>query len=146
MFVWYPAIIWTSDGFVYPCIYASLGLNELTHCDRDKMAANFLTTMSNTFSWRKMYKFWLKFHWSLFPNVQLTEPMMVNLLMHIRVTQPQWVNNDAIPQTDVISINDTSQNPCNAKQHLQLTPAEMVINVSPKLRENPHKLALIALE
>ena len=72
--------------------------------------------------------------------------MMVNLPMHICITQPQSVNNDAIRQTNVISINDTSQNPCDSKQHLQLTPAEMVINVSPKLRENPHKLALIALE
>ena len=27
---WRQAIIWTNDGLVYWCIYASLGLNELT--------------------------------------------------------------------------------------------------------------------
>ena len=26
----------------------------------------------NAFTWIKIYKFWLKFHWSLFPRVQLT--------------------------------------------------------------------------
>ena len=40
------------------------------HWDRDKMAAIFQTTDSNGFSWIKMYEFWLKFHWSLFPRVQ----------------------------------------------------------------------------
>ena len=59
-----------------------------------------------------MYQFWLRFLWSLFPKcptenipalVQimawgwsgdrpLSEPMMVNLLMHICITLPQWVN------------------------------------------------------
>ena len=36
------------------------------------MAAIFQTTFLNEFSWTKMYKFRLKFHWSLFPRVQLT--------------------------------------------------------------------------
>ena len=36
------------------------------------MAANFLTTFSNAFSWMKIQKFGLRFHWSLFPKVQLT--------------------------------------------------------------------------
>ena len=40
--------------------------DELTHWDRDKMAANFQTTCSNAFSWMKMYEFRLRFHWSLF--------------------------------------------------------------------------------
>ena len=31
-----------------------------------------LTTVSNAFSWMKMYKFRLRFHWSLFPGIQLT--------------------------------------------------------------------------
>ena len=44
----------------------------LTHWGRDKMAANFLTTFSNAFSWMKIYEFRLRFHWSLFPRVQLT--------------------------------------------------------------------------
>ena len=38
----------------------------------DKMAAIFQTTFSNAFSWMKMYEFRLRFHWSLFPRVQLT--------------------------------------------------------------------------
>ena len=78
---------------------------------RDKMAAIFQTTFSNAFSWMKTYKFRLRFHWSLFPRVQLnifptliqimawrrpgdkplSEPMMVILLTHICVTRPQWV-------------------------------------------------------
>ena len=49
-----------------------LGLNELTHWDRDKMAAIFQMTFSNAFSWMKVYKFLLRFHWSLFPKDQLT--------------------------------------------------------------------------
>ena len=36
------------------------------------MAAIFQTTFSDAFSWTKMYIFWLRFHWSLFPRVQLT--------------------------------------------------------------------------
>ena len=42
------------------------------HWGRDKMPAIFQTTFSNTFSWMKMYEFWLKFHWSLFLRVKLT--------------------------------------------------------------------------
>ena len=44
----------------------------LTHWGRDKMDAIPQTIFSNAFSWMKMYKFRLKFHWSLFPRVQLT--------------------------------------------------------------------------
>ena len=43
----------------------------LTHWGRDKMDAISQTTLSNTFSWIKMFEFRLKFHWSLFPRVQL---------------------------------------------------------------------------
>ena len=46
--------------------------NELTHWGRDNMAAIFQTAFSNAFSWMKMYKFWWRFHWSLFPGFQLT--------------------------------------------------------------------------
>ena len=46
--------------------------NSLTHRGRDKMAAIFQTTFSNAFSWRKMFKFRLRFHLSLFPRVHLT--------------------------------------------------------------------------
>ena len=44
----------------------------LSHWGRDKMAAIFQTTFWNGFSWMKMYKFRLKFHWNLFLWVQLT--------------------------------------------------------------------------
>ena len=44
----------------------------LTHWGRDKMAAIFVTTISNAFSWMKINKFRLRFHWSLFPRDQLT--------------------------------------------------------------------------
>ena len=47
-------------------------LQAVTHWGQDKMAAIFQTTFSNAFSWMKMFKFWLRFHWSLFPRVQLT--------------------------------------------------------------------------
>ena len=45
---------------------------RLTHWGRDKIATIFQTTFSEAFSWMKMYKLRLKFHWSLFPRVQLT--------------------------------------------------------------------------
>ena len=47
-------------------------IDILTHWGRDKMAAIFQTTFSKAFSWMKMFKFRLNFHWSLFPKVQLT--------------------------------------------------------------------------
>ena len=51
---------------------APLGLNELTHWGRDKIAAISQTIFWNTFSWMKMCEFRLRFHWSLFLRVQLT--------------------------------------------------------------------------
>ena len=42
--------------------YISILLTSLTHWDRDKMAAIPYTTVSNVFSWRKMYEFRLQFH------------------------------------------------------------------------------------
>ena len=44
----------------------------LTHWGRDKKAAIFQTTFSTAFSWMKMLKSWLKFHWYLFLSVQST--------------------------------------------------------------------------
>ena len=52
--------------------WGHLGPSLLTHWGRDKMAAVSQTTFLKTFSWMKMYEFWLKFHWSLFLRVQLT--------------------------------------------------------------------------
>ena len=81
---------------------------DLTHWGRDKMAANSLTTISNAFSWIKIYKCRLRFHWSLFSRVQLTiflhrfrwwlgaahqlSQWWPTLLTYICVTRPQWVN------------------------------------------------------
>ena len=44
----------------------------LTHWGRDIMAGIFQTTFLEAFSWKKMYKFRLGFHWCLFRRVQLT--------------------------------------------------------------------------
>ena len=44
----------------------------LTHWGRDTMDAISQTTFANAFSWMKMFKFLLKFHWSLFLRAQLT--------------------------------------------------------------------------
>ena len=54
---------------ISPCPYP---IHALTHWGRGKMAAIFQTTFSTSFSWLKMYEFWLRFHWKLFPRVQLT--------------------------------------------------------------------------
>ena len=44
----------------------------LTHWGRDKMDAIPQMTFSSAFSWMKMFKFPLKFHWSFFLRVQIT--------------------------------------------------------------------------
>ena len=45
-------------------------IDSSIHWGRDKIA-DISQTFSNAFSWMKIYEFRLKFHWSLFPNVQL---------------------------------------------------------------------------
>ena len=47
-------------------------MSNLTHRGQDEMAANFRSTISNAFSWMRIHKFRLRFHWSLFLSVQLT--------------------------------------------------------------------------
>ena len=42
---------------------------QLTDWVQDKMAS--ITTFSKAFSWMEMYKFRTRFHWNLFPRVQL---------------------------------------------------------------------------
>ena len=92
---------------------------DLTHWGWDKMAAIFQKTFSNAFSWMKMNELRLRFHWNLFPRVELTifqeslaqimawrrpgdkplsEAMVVSLPTYICVTRPQWVNKSASPQ------------------------------------------------
>ena len=59
----YSELWWAKQGWIR---------DHLTHWGRDKMAAIYQTTFSNAFSWMKMYKFRLRFHWSLFQRVQFT--------------------------------------------------------------------------
>ena len=47
-----------------------LGLNVLTHWGRDKVDAISQTTVSDTFSWMKIFEFRLKLHWNLLPRVE----------------------------------------------------------------------------
>ena len=88
----------------------------LTHWGWDKMAAILQMTLSNAFSWMKIYEFCLRFHWNLFPRFEWTifhpsivgsdyglastrrqaiiwKKMMVSLQMDICVTRPQWVKD-----------------------------------------------------
>ena len=45
------------------------------------MADILRTTFSNAFSWMKMHEFRLRFHWNLFPRVQLTKiPALVQMM------------------------------------------------------------------
>ena len=100
------------------CQWFKSVISLLTHWGRDKMAAIYQTTFSNAFSWRKIYKFRLRFPeicsygpindisalvqimaWRRPGDKPLSEPMVVNLLTHICVTQPQWVNAPEIPQS-----------------------------------------------
>ena len=58
-----------------PCAWCRPGNARrlgLTHWGQDKMDASFQSTLPNAFSWMKMYKFHLRFHWSLFPRIQWT--------------------------------------------------------------------------
>ena len=84
---------------------------QLAHWGRDEMNNISQTTFSNVFSSMKMFEFWFKFHWSLFPRVQFTVSQhwfrlwlgavqatshYLNqwwlVYRHICVTRPYWVN------------------------------------------------------
>ena len=52
----------------------------VTHWTRNKVAAIFQTTFSNAFSWMKINKLRLRFHWNLFSRVQVTMPALVQIL------------------------------------------------------------------
>ena len=62
---------WAPDTLVHSVARWSASM-LLTHWGRDEIDAILQTTVSNAFSLMKMYQFRLKFHWSLFPGVQLT--------------------------------------------------------------------------
>ena len=42
---------------------------------RNKMVAVCQTTFSNSFSWMKNVLFWFKFHWNLFPKIELLKSL-----------------------------------------------------------------------
>ena len=85
---------------------------DLTDWGWDEIDNLFQTTFSDSFSWLKMYQFWLWFHWSLFlwfklynipalvgiiawrrpGDKPLSEAVMVSLLMHICITQHHSVS------------------------------------------------------
>ena len=88
--------------YIIPC--PMLNTLRLTQNGR-----NFAADIFKYFYLMKIYEFWLKFHWSPFPisnipalvqimawhqpgDKSLSEPMLVRLLAHICVTQPQRVN------------------------------------------------------
>ena len=84
----------------------------LAHWGRDKMAANFLTTLSNAFPWMKMHSSILVqiMAWRRPGDNPLSEPMMASLLTHICVTRPLWINMMALcnvisqPATPLLSL------------------------------------------
>ena len=49
----------------------------LTHWGRDKMAAFFQTTFSNTFAWMRMFEFRLRSQWNLFLRFQQKYPSII---------------------------------------------------------------------
>ena len=84
---------------------------SLTHFGREKMADSFQTIFSSVFSWMKNFVLWFKFHWDLFPMVQLiisligsSNGLTLNRQQAIiwtndgpvynalSVTRPPWVN------------------------------------------------------
>ena len=94
----------------------------LTHWGRDKMTDIFLTTYSKTFSWNEKRLISIKISLRFVPvgsinnipalvqilvwrrpgDKPLSEPMMVSLLTHICVTQPQWVKASCYTENSAV--------------------------------------------
>ena len=55
---------WQITSQVTP-VSPGITIHTLTHWGRDKMAVIYQTAFSNAFSWMKIIKFWVRFHWSL---------------------------------------------------------------------------------
>ena len=80
----------------------SLGLSVLTHWWLNRLAELLQSTFSNKFVEWKLILFCLKFYWSLFLSVQLTnshhwfkfnsllKPMMTMIIDPYGITWPQW--------------------------------------------------------
>ena len=71
----------TSIARYGPRLGAWPALGVVTHWGRYKMTAIYQTTFSNAFSWMKMYKFRLRFQWSLFP---INIPALVQIMAWCR--------------------------------------------------------------
>ena len=127
---------------------AEAWLIQLTHWGQDKMDAISQTTLSNAFSWMKIFEFGLNFlkfvpegpinnipafiqimAWRRAGDKPLSEPMMVSLPTHICVTRPQWVNGLLLNGTSshypdsVLTNNNKNKNEtwiCNKNFHVFL--------------------------
>ena len=89
---------------------------------------NFPDDIFKCLFWMKMYKFWFRFHWSLFPRVQLTmfqhwfsqwlgagqatslyqNQCWYVLLTHRYITRPQWVNSSPTSAAYMRQVNRVS--------------------------------------
>ena len=67
-----PQILWDVIASSYPWYLLLVHKYSINTLRPRQMDAISQTTFSNAFSWTKMFEFRLKFHWSLFPRVQLT--------------------------------------------------------------------------
>ena len=81
---------------------ATLGYNELTHLGQDEMNIILQMAFSDIFSSIKMFEFnnipALDQILVLYPQDKpLSEPIMVGLLKHMCIIQPQWVNRKIHP-------------------------------------------------
>ena len=63
----------------------------------DKMASISQMTISNAFSWAKMYEFRLKCHWNLFLGVQFTDFFLGVQLTLLQHWCRSWLGTDQVP-------------------------------------------------
>ena len=98
-----------------------------------KMAANFLT-ISNIFSWTKMYKFQWKFRWSLFVKVQFIIPQhwfrkWLSVIWHL----PQWVTCNSLSQRQHVHSFQFTHFPCDDWDNIHFvllsSPKSEVVNI-----------------
>ena len=127
---------WCTWNFAVPPVKF---YDKLTHWGRDKMPDTLQMIFSNAFSSVKKLGLWLKFHWSLFPGIQLTishhwfrwwlgpdqgtsgylNQWWLSSLMHICITWPQWVNTFNITWfITMIYIMDVLSNDITIVSHL----------------------------
>ena len=96
------------------CCQGTTLKEPLTHWGRDKMAAISQTTLSNAFSWKKIFRISIKVSLKFVPkgpinnfpalveimawhqpgDKPLSETMMDSVLTHICVIRPQWVKKN----------------------------------------------------